>query len=155
MAFNLPLEFCVPDLLYRRELEPYGGNLLLDLGLRVLELDDAGVYRAIRYRHAVPALSLSDAFALALAQGTGGTLLTGDARLRQLASTEKVVCHGIFWLLDRMFLDCAATPNQLLDGLANIRDHPRCRLPTAEINRRLRAFKRAAVNDNQCSPRKP
>ena len=67
-AFTLPLEFCVPDLLYRRELEPYGGNRLLDMGLRVLELDDAGVSRAIRYRQAVPALSLSDAFALA--QGT-------------------------------------------------------------------------------------
>ena len=37
------LEFCVPDLLYRRELEPYGGDRLRAMGLRVLELDDIGV----------------------------------------------------------------------------------------------------------------
>ena len=42
-AFALRLEFCVPDLLYRRELEPYGGDRLRAMGLRVLELDDIGV----------------------------------------------------------------------------------------------------------------
>ena len=79
-AFALRLEFCVPDLLYRRELEPYGGDRLRAMGLRVLELDDIGVSQAVRYRQAVAALSLSDAFALALAHRTGSTLLTGDAR---------------------------------------------------------------------------
>ena len=94
-AFALPLEFCVPDLLYRREIEPFGGDRLVHMGLRVLELDDAGVARAARYRRAVPVLSLSDAFALALAHSTGSALLTGDARLRRLAGDEKIVCHGV------------------------------------------------------------
>ena len=44
-AFALPLEFCVPDLLYRREIEPFGGGRLVHMSLRVLELDDAGVAR--------------------------------------------------------------------------------------------------------------
>ena len=66
-ACALDVEFCVPDLLYRRELAPFGGDRLLDLGLRVLELDGIGITQAVQYRQAVPALSLSDAFALALA----------------------------------------------------------------------------------------
>lgn len=39
-AFALPFEFCVPDLLYRRELEPLGGDHLVQMGLRVLWLLD-------------------------------------------------------------------------------------------------------------------
>ena len=31
-AFSLPFEFCVPDLLYRRELEPRGGDERNDCG---------------------------------------------------------------------------------------------------------------------------
>ena len=88
-AFALPLDFCVPDLLYRRELEPYGGRQLVDKGLRVLELDGDGVAQAVRYRQTERAISLSDAFALVLARRTGSTLLTGDARLRRLAVSEK------------------------------------------------------------------
>ena len=97
-AFALRLEFCVPDLLYRLELQPFGGDRLVSMGLQVLDLDGAGVVQATGYRRAVPALSLSDAFALALAQRTGSTLLTGDARLRRLAGGERVDCHGVLWL---------------------------------------------------------
>ena len=32
-AFALRLEFCVPDLLYRLELQPYGGDRLVSLGV--------------------------------------------------------------------------------------------------------------------------
>ena len=142
-AFALPLEFCVPDLLYRREIEPFGGGRLVHMGLRVLELDDAGVARAARYHRAVPVLSLSDAFALALAHSTGSALLTGDARLRRLAGDEKIVCHGVLWLFDQMFQERSATPKQLYDGLVRIRDHPRCRLPKAEVSKRLQVFERA------------
>ncbi|MDE0422928.1 MAG: hypothetical protein OXK76_18840 [Gammaproteobacteria bacterium] len=65
-AFALPFDFCVPDLLYRLELEPYGGNELVARGLQVLELDGDGVAQAARYRQTERAISLSDAFALAL-----------------------------------------------------------------------------------------
>ena len=143
-AFALPLEFCVPDLLYQQELRPFGGDRLVDMGLRVVELDATGILRAVRYRETVPALSLSDAFALAFARGTGSTLLTGDARLRKLAGDESVTCHGLLWLLDRMLEEHTATPRELYEGLVRIRDHPRCRLPKAEVNKRLRTFEQAA-----------
>lgn len=142
-AFALQLEFCVPDLLFHVELQPYGGDRLVSMGLQVLDLDGAGVAQATRYRRATPALSLPDAFALALAQQTGSTLLTGDARLRHLASVERVDCHGVLWLLDLMLDELTAVPEQLYNGLVSICAHPRCRLPKSEVNKRLRVFERA------------
>ena len=76
-AFALPLGFRVPDLLCRRESQPRGGGRLLAMGLKALGLGGAGAARAARYRRTVPALSLSDAFALALAHRTGGVLPCG------------------------------------------------------------------------------
>ena len=123
---------------------PTAGYRLVAKGLRVLELDGDGVAQAARYHRTERAISLSDAFALALARRTGSTLLTGDARLRRLAASEKVVCHGVLWLIDRMLEQRSATPQQLHASLLKIRDHPRCRLPTAEVNKRLFAFESAS-----------
>ena len=50
---------------------------------------------------------------------------------------------SVLWLLDRMLRERTPTPQQLYDGLVRIRDHTRRRLPKAEVNRRLRTFKRA------------
>ena len=67
-GFRLPFEFAVPDLLYRQELEDHDGNALIELGLRVEELDGDGVALALRYRQTLRSLSLPDSFALALAK---------------------------------------------------------------------------------------
>ena len=40
-VFLLPFEFAVPDLLYEIELKDHGGPKLIDMGLRVEELDGA------------------------------------------------------------------------------------------------------------------
>lgn len=142
-AFALRFEFCVPDLLYRRELQPYGGDQLVAKGLKVLELDSAGIVQAIRYRQENSSISLSDAFALAMAERNDCPLLTGDSRLRRLARDEDVDCHGVLWLLDFMHAEHTATPRQLYEGLIRIRNHPRCRLPLTEVNKRLQTLERA------------
>jgi hypothetical protein len=46
-VFQLNYQFAVPDLLFEEELKPYGGDRLLELGLRVEELDGSGVGQAI------------------------------------------------------------------------------------------------------------
>ena len=66
-AFDLPFVFVVPDLLYERELRPYGGARLLNRGLQVAELDGDGVASALSFRRKRASLSLADTFALALA----------------------------------------------------------------------------------------
>ena len=46
-VFRLPYEFAVPDLLYERELRDHGGPALIDMGLRVEELDGPAVALAL------------------------------------------------------------------------------------------------------------
>ena len=139
-SFRLPFEFAVPDLLYERELKPFGGDDLRARGLRVEALDGDGVALSLRYRRAHSALSLPDSFALALAKANAWTLLTGDAELRRLAESERVDCHGVLWVLDRMFEETVVSRRELFAGLQAISMHPRCRLPKFEIRRRLAAY---------------
>ena len=119
---------------------------MLGRGLRVEELDSAGVLRALRYRRKQLSLSLPDSFALALAAGNGWTLLTGDRVLRALASEESVDCHGVLWLLDRMFEVSATSARKLCAGLEAICAHPRCRLPKSETSRRLMRYSRTRTD---------
>ena len=144
-CFGLPYRFTVPDLLYRNELAgreggPGLGEHLLALGLRVEELDGAEVSDALRYRQSRPALSLADSFALSLAANRDWTLLTGDRVMRAFAATLNVVCHGVLWLIDRIFEAGAASREEYVAGLLTIRDHPRCRLPESEIQSRLQLY---------------
>ena len=140
-CFRLPFQFAVPDLLYERELKNHGGDNLLRLGLRIEELDSTGVAWALRYRHKQPLISLPDSFALALAARNTWTLLTGDGALRGLANEEHIDCHGVLWMLDQMFEVAATSANELHAGLEAISAHPRCRLPKAEIRKRLRRWR--------------
>jgi len=142
--FSLEYEFAVPDVLYRQEMKGEWGDRLVGLGLRVEEVSQSGVAKAVRYRSERPALSVPDSFGLALAEERRWTLLTGDRDLRELAESESVECHGVLWLLDRM--EEAGVPNirRLLDGLRAISCHPRCRLPRREITIRLERYESRA-----------
>ena len=139
-TFRLPFEFTVPDLLYERELKDHGGPDFIRLGLRVAELGGDEVALALSYLRKRRSLSLPDSFALALAKTNSWILLSGDREMRELAVEEEVSCHGVLWLLDRMFEHRVVDPEDLCTGLRQIAEHPRCRLPQPEIRRRLRAF---------------
>ena len=140
-AFTTSYEFLVPDLLYHQELADHGGERLLALGLKVQSLDGDAVVQSLAYRRAVPALSRPDCFALSLAARNGYVLLTGDSKLRRLAATEGVACHGILWLLDRIEHEGTSSVQRLLDGLTAVSEHPRCRLPKDEILVRLTRYR--------------
>lgn len=140
-VFSLPVEFVVPDLLYERELRQHGGEELRELGLRVEELDGPGVVGALGYRVRESSLSLVDSFALALAVENHWILLTGDRVLRRLARSEGVDCHGLLWVLDLMAEATVVDRRTLYLGLEAIGDHPRCRLPRAEVNKRLERWR--------------
>ena len=96
-AFRLPFAFTVPDVLYERELRKHSGPDLVELGLRVEELDGDGVTLALGYLRKRRSRSLPDSFALALAKKNAWTLLSGDRGLRELAKEEEVQCHGALW----------------------------------------------------------
>lgn len=139
-AFLLPVNFAVPDVLYHRELKDFGGQQLMDLGLRIEELPPEGVEQAKNFRDRKPGLSVPDAFALSLAKTQGWALLSGDGLLRELAAEETVECHGVLWLMDLMRENKILDSQVLLEGLSRIADHPRCRLPKREIRIRLERY---------------
>jgi len=141
VAFRLPCEFVVPDLLYKRELASYNGPRLVELGLRIEALDEHGLRQAIAYRASAPALSLADCFALALAKIHDWTLLAGDSALRALALAEQVEHHGVLWIFDRL-LEHQCAPQVLYQALTTIAHHPRCRLPPRDIKERLDLYHR-------------
>ena len=124
-VLDLPIVFIVPDLLYERELRPYGGAELLERGLRVAELNGDGVPRALEYRRTQPSLSLVDTFALALATENRWMLLTGDRVLRNLAVSEGVVCHGLLSLLsEKMAANYVQPPEASARGEGRQSRHP-------------------------------
>ena len=140
VLFELNYEFAVPDLLFEAELKPYGGDRLLERGLRVEELDGSGVSKAIARRRETASLSLSDVFALTLASENGWALLTGDGPLRALAMAEKVECHGVLWVFDELEAAALRDAKALHSGLSQIAAHERCRLPGREIRSRLKRY---------------
>lgn len=139
-CFQLSITLTVPDVLYEDELSNYGGPRMLELGLQRLELDDKGVQLALGYRSKVSAISVSDSFALALAKTSKFILLTGDRALRNLAEQEKVECHGVLWVLDLLEQEQVVPIKELHDGLKQIGEHPRCRLPKHQVTLRLQRF---------------
>ena len=139
-TFQLDIEFIVPDLLYVRELQPYNGGELVDMGLHVQSLDDGETTLAQQYQNTVPALSLPDSFALALAKKRDWHLLTGDQHLRTLAEAEDVTCNGVLWVLDGILDNDLMNGTDLTSALNQIADHPRCRLPLSEIRSRQRRY---------------
>ena len=138
--FRLPFEFAVPDLLFHRELAGELGDRLIALGLRVEELAPAELSRATIVRRQRNDLSTPDTFAFALAEARGWPLLTGDGGLRRFAADNRVEIHGVLWICDRFEEGDHIPSLRLHAGLTAISSHPRCRLPGAEVRRRLERY---------------
>lgn len=138
--FNLPYDFVVPDLLYERELAGELGTRLLELGLGVESLSSDELTMATNIRRSNGHLSTPDTFAFAIAQYRRWTLLTGDNGLRTLATEERVDMHGVLWIFDQFADDNLVQFEVLHQALETLSNHPRCRLPTREVNHRLRRF---------------
>lgn len=139
--FGLPYEFAVPDLLFERELKGDLGDQLVRLGLRVEELDAVELSRAIVVRRERAALSTPDTFAYAIAESRGWQLLTGDGALRRFALDHGVAATGLLWLCDRFEEHAVVEIHRLHEGLTLISNHPRCRLPMAEVSVRLKRYR--------------
>ena len=138
--FDLPYDFVVPDVLYEAELLDWMGPDLLNLGLRIEELTPQETTRATELKRTKAMLSTPDVFAFCLAAERNWTLLTGDGALRAEASRQKLAMHGVLWVFDEMERHEVCSMNVLRSGLEAVRDHPRCRLPMREINRRLARY---------------
>jgi predicted nucleic acid-binding protein len=138
--FDLPYEFIVPDLLFEAELLDWMGPELIRLGLGVAELEPHETERATLLKRQKAMLSTPDVFAFCLAAERGWTLLTGDGALRKEADRQNLPIHGVLWLFDELERHKVCDAGTLSVGLNALRQHPRCRLPTREVNIRLTRY---------------
>ena len=138
-AFGAGMPMVVPDILYQRELAEHNGPYLRQLGLQVVALTPAEVQVAQEVNQTRPTLSLTDCFALSCATRESHILVTGDKALRTEAVARHVEVVGLLWLLDRL-ADVGVDLATLHNGLDQIANHPRCRLPAAEVRVRLTAW---------------
>lgn len=136
-AFSCGLTMVVPDLLYAKELESENGALLRRLGLGVVALTPDEVALAQQVRGSRPALSLPDCFALSCAMRPDHVLVTGDKILRAEAQARLGAVYGLLWILDQMEASGQVPATLLYEGLTRIFNHPRCRLPSADVRARL------------------
>ncbi len=139
-AFSCGLTMVVPDLLYARELEPDNGPLLRKLGLGVVALNPDEVNFAQQLRTQSPGLSLPDCFALSCARRADHALVSGDMLLRNEAQARQCTVYGLLWILDQMEASGKVSTATLHEGLSRIWNHPRQRLPRAEVMRRLQGW---------------
>ena len=138
--FALPFRFVVPGGLFEKEMQGYGGERLINLGLEVWTLIGEQVEEAQRLRSEERRISIHDSYALVLARAAPAALLTGDAALRRLAEAKGVSCHGVLWVFDQLEEKRAVAPDILHHALVRVAAHPRCRLPKEEIKLRLVRF---------------
>ncbi len=138
--FQLPYDFCVPDLLFERELKGDLGDRLLACGLDVVELHPQEVVGAMDLHRNAGKLSFPDSFAFVLARDRDWTLLTGDGPLRKLASDQQVAMHGVLWVIEQYHQQGVMAAPDLHRCLSTIFAHVRCRLPAVEVRRLLRLF---------------
>lgn len=131
--FQLPHDFCVPDLLFKRELSSDLGDRLRKLGLDVVDLFPKEVARATSLRRNFKVLSTPDTFAFSVAEARRWTLLTEDLALRRLAEQHGVEMHGLLWIIEEFELKGVVEARSLYRALTEIHARPRCRLSSPDV----------------------
>jgi hypothetical protein len=135
-VFRLPYQFLIPDLAIQELIRPRWETLAV-LGLEARELAAGQMVELSRLRQAYRNLSIIDLAAFLLAKALDVTLLTGDWRLSELASSNGLSVHGVLWLLDEMVHYQALMPGQAATALRRMRAQG-ARLPSDECEKRIK-----------------
>ena len=136
--FALQYVFIAPDVIVAELQDPPGSDLL-PLGLQSAEFSGKQVLEVMSLAEHHPNIAINDLFALVLAKSRGLILLTGDRRLRDLATKHDVDVHGTLWILDEMVKTGVLKPAEAGRALHTMLDHG-CRLPQAECVERLKVW---------------
>jgi hypothetical protein len=108
-----------------------------------MDLPGEGVLRAQEVLRRIPQLSVHDGFAFALAESHPGCiLLTGDNKLRTLATQSAIEVHGVLWVLDEIYRTRLSSAAALLAALNVFAADPTVRLPRRELRACIKRFER-------------
>ena len=134
--FRLNETFATPDVLYREELEEHHADLPR-FGLRIEQLDSAGIVEVGRISAIYNQTSTNDVFAIVLAKERQWSLLTGDQHMRNAALEEGVEVRGTVWLIRRMVETKIISIIQARASMKLMRNGGR-RLPWDEVDEMIR-----------------
>ena len=142
---SLPYEIMMPDTLFEEELLKFSETektILLEGGMKVTELPGEGVLRAQEIESGFPALSIHDCFAFTLAERNPGCiLLTGDNRLRNVATNHEIDVHGVLWAIDEMQVAETAPVPALITALEMFETEETVHIPLREIRNFIKRFR--------------
>jgi hypothetical protein len=141
---QLNYDLVMPDVLFEEELVQFlqAEKELIETTFRIVNLPGEKVLRVQKVNRDYPALSLNDCFAFVVAeQITDCILMTGDGKLRDLASSSGIEVHGILWAIDEMYNGQVATVNQLYSALLLFKQDSTVRLPVSSLNRQIEKYK--------------
>jgi predicted nucleic acid-binding protein len=143
---RLPYEFLIPNTLFEEELLKFTDaqkKMLIDGGLKVIDLPGERVLRAQQVVRQAPRLSVHDGFAFALAESRPGCiLLSGDGELRKLALEHNVQVHGILWILDELHRCQLAAASRILTVLTAFSADMTAHLPRKDLGSYIKRYEK-------------
>ena len=148
--FQLPYSFSIPDILFYEELEQEH-NHLIELGLRLDELEGELVSYSLALVEQYRKPSRNDCFALALAKHHQCPLLTGDKDLRTAAENEAVVVMGTVWLLKQLVILQLITGDEARNSLTLMKNAGR-RLPWRRAEEYILEAEQQILNEHTLEP---
>lgn len=99
---RLKVSLILPDVLADDELKAPDLSAFVAAGVAIEEATPQEVALVATLSSVAGAISVRDRFALAMSEQRHYLLLTGDRRLRVLAESRAVKCHGVLWVLDEL-----------------------------------------------------
>ena len=138
LAFRLSHDLLLPDAIAHECVTPTLEELK-NAGATLISLSAEHVALVETYSTKYRGPSIADLFALSYSKTEGRTLLTGDKKLREAATKEKVPVHGDLWILDELISEGLLTKADAIVALKNMRENG-ARLPADECQKRIRRW---------------
>jgi len=140
---QLPYDLAIPDVLFEQELVNFSSieKQLITNNLKIVSLPGKEVIKVQSINQDFPALTLNDCFAFITAtQYPNCILMTGDRRLRDLATSSGIEVHGVLWGIDEMHRANTATVSQLYSALLLFKADSTVRLPKNDLRRWIERY---------------
>ena len=145
LLVRLPYRFMIPLPVRASELLDFTPQewAVLDGGMETFDLPPDRVAEVFALKSVHPKLSANDCFCLVTTRcHKDAILLTGDGLIRRVATEDGRRVHGILWVVDELRRLVLCGDDVLAVALELWRNDPAVFLPVAEIERRLRSFRR-------------
>ena len=137
--FLLPFDFLTSDIVVVEISRSYSDIQLKQMGLNILELDEATVLEMYSFKQQHIDLSIEDISIYFLSLKYKAIIISGDGPLRTLADVSLVEYHGTLWLLEELVQQGILSPRGAAEALRTMLSNKRW-LPRAESEKLIKKW---------------